>query len=291
MKMSRLALGTAQFGLTYGIANTEGQVTRLNAKAMLEFAIINGIDILDTAIAYGDSEASLGESGIKSFKVITKLPAVPDACSDVSAWVQQQVAASLTRLGADAVYGLLLHRPDQLLGQYGKGLYRALLELKEVGQVDKIGLSIYSPSELEEITHQYRIDLIQAPFNLIDRRLHTSGWLYRLKDAGVEVHTRSAFLQGLLLMPQAAIPAKFSPWSSLWDNWHQWLSTHDVSALQACINFPLLFPEIDRVVVGAESIYQLEQIINAAVNKMTVDLPDLRCEDESLINPAHWFRL
>lgn len=288
---SKLALGTAQFGMPYGIANQEGRVDRKTAKAMLELAAKSNIDTLDTAIAYGDSEASLGESGIKGFKLITKLPALPDACSDVSEWVQQQVAASLARLETGTAYGLLLHRPDQLLGSYGKTLYRALLDLKETGQVEKIGLSIYAPSELAAITLQYPVDLIQAPFNLIDYRLYTSGWLHKLKDAGVEVHTRSAFLQGLLLMPQAAIPAKFSPWANLWDSWYQWLSKHQVSALQAALSFPLSFSEIDRVVVGAESVDQLEQIIDVAVNEMTDDLPDLRCEDENLINPARWSQL
>lgn len=289
--VSKLALGTAQFGMQYGIANQVGQVDRKTVKAMLELAAESNIDTLDTAIAYGDSEASLGESGIKSFKLITKLPALPDACSDISEWVQQQVGASLDRLGTEVVYGLLLHRPDQLLGSYGKMLYRALLELKEAGQVEKFGLSIYAPSELAAITRQYPVDLIQAPFNLIDRRLYTSGWLHKLKDEHVEVHTRSVFLQGLLLMSQATIPAKFSPWANLWDSLHQWLSTHQVSALQAALNFPLSFPEVDRVVVGAESVNQLEQIINVALNEVTDDLPDLRCEDDNLINPARWSQL
>jgi aryl-alcohol dehydrogenase-like predicted oxidoreductase len=289
--MTRLALGTAQFGQSYGIANLEGKVTRPAVKVMLELAANNGIDTLDTAIAYGDSEASLGEAGVRNFKLVTKLPAVPDTCSDVAGWVHEQVAASLARVGTDTLYGLLLHCPHQLLEVHGKVLYQALQKLKETGQVEKIGLSIYSPNELILITQQYPIDLVQAPFNLIDRRLHSSGWLQKLKDNGVEVHTRSAFLQGLLLMPQAAIPVKFSPWADLWSKWHYWLAKNQISALQACINFPFSIPEIDRVVVGAESVNQLQQIINVAASGVAVDLPDLCCEDENLINPARWSHL
>ncbi len=289
--MSRLILGTAQFGLPYGIANQDGQVTRSTAKAMLQLAAANGIDMLDTAIAYGESETCLGEVGIQGFKLVTKLPAVPDGWIDVSGWVQEQVAASLARLGVSSVYGLLLHRPVQLLGTSGKTLYRTLQELKETGLVQKIGVSIYAPEELDTLIPQYRFDLVQTPFSLVDRRILLSGWLRRLKQEGTEIHTRSAFLQGLLLMPRPAIPSKFVSWSELWGKWHGWLSSHKISAVQASLAFPLSFPEIDRVVVGADSVKQLEQITSAAVSITPDDLPDLHCDAEDLINPARWSHL
>lgn len=289
--MSRLALGTAQFGLSYGIANQSGQVTRADAKTMLQLAAAKGIDTLDTAVAYGESEACLGEAGVQGFKLVTKLPAVPDGCADVNGWIREQVAASLVRLGVTAVYGLLLHRPAQLLGVDGRALYQSLKHLKEAGLVQKIGVSIYAPNELEVLAPQFQFDLVQAPFSLVDRRLHTSGWLQRLNDDGVEIHTRSAFLQGLLLIPTTALPGKFAPWIALWDKWHEWLAQHAVPAVQACLAFPLSFPEIERVVVGADSVNQLEQIISAAVDVMSVGFPDLCCEDENLINPACWPQL
>ena len=287
-RVNRIALGTVQFGLPYGIANQDGQVTRSVAKAMLQHAAANGIDTLDTAIAYGESETCLGEVGTTDFKLVTKLPAVPDGCADINSWVKEQMAASLARLGVNAVYGLLLHRSVQLLGKEGKSLYQTLQDLKDAGLVQKIGVSIYAPSELDALIPQYRLDLVQAPFNLLDRRLHTSGWLQRLKHEGVEIHARSAFLQGLLLMQRKDIPPKFAPWSELWSSWHSWLACHSASAVQACLAYPLSFPEIDRVVVGADSKSQLEQIINAARAAMPGDFPDLYCDDENLINPARW---
>lgn len=285
--MSRLALGTVQFGLAYGVANQEGQVSRSTAKAMLELAAEHRVDTLDTAIAYGESEACLGEAGIGGFKVVSKLPAVPEGCADVDAWVQEQVALSLARLGAGSMYGLLLHRPEQLLAEGGAALYGALQRLKETGQMQKMGISIYDPGQLHALIPRYRFDLVQAPLNLVDRRLHTSGWLQRLKDGEVEVHTRSAFLQGLLLMPRSAIPARFAPWAELWDRWHGWLGAHDMTAVQACLAYPLSFPGIDRVVVGADSMGQLSEILLAAVNGRH-DFPDLQCDAEDLINPARW---
>lgn len=284
----KIALGTVQFGQPYGIANQAGQVTRPEAKAMLQLAVANGIDTLDTAIAYGESETCLGEVGAQDFKLVTKLPAVPEGCADISGWVHDQVATSLARLGVTVIYGLLLHRSEQLLGPNGKEIYQVLQDLKGNGRVQKMGVSIYAPSELEAITKLFRLDLVQAPLNLVDYRLQTTGWLKRLKDNGVEIHTRSAFLQGLLLMQQVAIPSKFSPWNNLWKRWHTFLKDHDVSAVQACLSFPLSLPEIDRVVVGADSVDQLMQIIEAASNASSVDLPDLQCNEENLINPSRW---
>lgn len=286
--MGRLALGTVQFGLPYGVANQVGQVARTDAKTMLQLAATSGIDTLDTAIAYGDSEACLGSLGTENFKLVTKLPAVPDDCANVGEWVSQQMSASFSRLGVNAVYGLLLHRSDQLLGPHRVALYQALRALKDAGQVQKLGISIYSPSELTALSPDYHFDLVQAPFNLVDRRLHTSRWMQRLKDDGVELHTRSAFLQGLLLMARAEVPLKFSNWGDLWDRWQQWLAEHDVCAVQACLAFPLSFPEIDRVVIGADSVKQLSQIVSAANSQSLRGAPDLQCEDPNLINPALW---
>lgn len=289
--MNRLALGSVQFGLSYGIANQTGQVTLKEANSMLQLALANSIDVIDTAIAYGSSETCLGEIGIDKFKIVTKLPAMPHDCSDIVGWVKQQLSMSLLRLQVNKVYGLLLHRSEQLIGQNGDALYEALQALKDSGQVQKIGVSIYSPTELDALIPRYRFDLVQAPFNLVDQRLYITGWMRRLKEEDVEIHTRSAFLQGLLLMSQADLPEKFSPWYGLWDKWHKWLLEYEVSALKACLAFPLSFPEINRVVVGADSASQLAQIVSAANKLVQADLPDIHCDDDNLINPANWNRL
>ena len=286
--MSRLALGTVQFGLNYGIANQGGQVLRPEAKSMLCFALANNIDTLDTAIAYGGSEQCLGEAGTQGFKLVTKLPKVPNDCEDVKSWIKEQVTASLFRLGVTNVYGLLLHQSDQLLGSNGILVFQALQELKDNGQVQKVGISIYSHAELDLLIPKYRFDLVQAPFSLVDQRLYKTGWMQRLKNEDIEIHTRSAFLQGLLLMCKDDIPYMFSPWNELWDKWYRWLSENEVSAVQACLAFSLSFPEIDRVVIGADNQSQLAQIVSATNKSLDVYLPDLHSNDQNLINPARW---
>jgi hypothetical protein len=285
---NRLALGTAQFGQAYGVANQIGKVSRPEVEAMLHLAVTNGFDTLDTAISYGDCEETLGKVGVRGFMLVTKLPEVPKGCANVSHWAHDQVVSSLARLGVSSLYGLLLHRPAQLLGSQGKKFHRTLQELKDKGLVQKIGVSIYNPGDLEEISKAFSFDLVQAPFSLVDRRLQKTGWLKKMKDKGVEVHTRSAFLQGLLLMSPKIIPAKFAFWSDLWSRWHSWLTEHKSSAVATCLAFPLSFPEIDRVVVGSDSVSQLTQIIEATKNLPAGDFPEISSDDESLVDPSRW---
>lgn len=240
--MNRLALGTVQFGLPYGVANQQGQVSLEEARAILEHAQAAGLDTLDTAIAYGNCEERLGEIGVSQWQVISKLPAIPEGCIDVAAWTRECVAASLRRLGIDQLRGLLLHRPEQLLAPQGDALYFALTHLKNDGLVQKIGVSIYGSEELNALNAKFRFDIVQAPLNLFDRRLIDSGWLARLSQQGTEVHVRSVFLQGLLLMQPAGRPEKFNRWQPLWDRWQQWLADTKLTPLQACLRPVLAQP-------------------------------------------------
>lgn len=284
----KLALGTVQFGLDYGIANQGGQVSREEAGQILSIARGNGIDTLDTAIAYGDSEACLGALGTQGFKIITKLPPLPDGVLDIDEWVDEQIHASLYRLKVNSVYGVLMHRPLQLVGVAGRPLVEALERLRAEGVAQKIGVSIYAPQELDAVTQTCTIDLVQAPLNLIDRRLVSSNWLQRLHAQGVEVHARSAFLQGLLLLPREMIPEKFSPWFYIFDHWHAWLQEMRITAAEACLAFFTYHPQIKRVVVGVDSHVQLQELMRAAVKEPPEQLPDLSCDDERLINPSNW---
>lgn len=288
--MSRLALGTVQFGMSYGIANKQGKINFISATEILEYAYEAGIDTLDTAIAYGDSEQCLGSIGIKSWKVISKLPKMPESTPDILNWVKQKVHDSLTRLQLPKLYGLLLHHPEQLLNIEGKNLYNALILLKEENLVDKIGISIYSPNELELLLDQFNFDLVQCPFSILDRNLVESKWLCRLKELGVEIHVRSIFLQGLLLMNTQNRPDKFNRWQTLWEQWDEWLKNSNISALDACLNYVLSFPEISKIVVGIDSLYQFQEILN--VREINLQVPDfLFCNDSNLIYPSNWNNL
>ena len=284
----KLALGTVQFGLNYGITNLAGCVSEDDVGRILLRAKACNMDTLDTAIAYGKSEEVLGRVGIQSWKVITKLPAVPDACPDIKSWVNVQIRQSMERLGVIRIYGLLLHRPIQLLDPLGPALYAALIDIKAQGLVDKIGVSIYEPAELKPLLDRYTVDLVQAPVNILDRRLIETGWAESLRKAGVEVHSRSALLQGLLLMAADTRPAKFSRWADVFDVWDSWQLETGLTPLQACLRYVNECQDLDRVLVGVASVDQLEEIINALDGPLP-SLPKFEpLKDTRLINPASW---
>ena len=287
--MNKIALGTVQFGMKYGVSNQSGIVSSEGIISILKFAHKIGIDTLDTAVNYKDSENKLGLNNLSNFKVITKIPTVPNELDDVYSWILNHLQTSFQRLQVKHLYGLLLHSPEDLLGVNGPTIYNTLQSFKESGKVLKIGISINSYDTLDEIMHRYKFDLIQAPFNLIDRRLVQTGFLNRLKNENYEVHTRSSFLQGLLLMNDFNRPAQFSKWNHLWIEASKWCSNNSVSLLQSAIQFPLSFAEIDRVVVGIENTEQLIEINQAAFNDKNIkSYPDIECEDLDLINPSKW---
>jgi aryl-alcohol dehydrogenase-like predicted oxidoreductase len=287
-QLRRLALGTVQFGLEYGVANRTGRVEVEQMRDILGLAHKAEIDTLDTAISYGQCEQRLGEIGIHGWQVVSKLPALPDQCDDILGWVRASVQGSLRRLAIPRLSGLLLHRPRELLGANGVALHRALCVIRELGEAEKIGVSIYDPEDLELLWPRYALDLVQAPFNVLDRRLVSSGWLARLHDGGVEIHVRSVFLQGLLLMQEGTRPRYFDRWQSVWERWQRWLASENVSALRAALGCALAQRAVGRVVVGVDSVGQLRDILAAGADD-AADCPDqLGCSDPELINPSMW---
>ncbi|ATX76597.1 aldo/keto reductase [Reinekea forsetii] len=284
----RLALGTAQFGMEYGISNVNGKVSQEDGKAILKSATLAGVDTIDTAMAYGDSEQVLGNMGVAAFNVVTKLPEIPEHIIDIEGWVINSVKDSVCRLRVERLYGLLLHRPDQLFEPKGFKILSALRLLKDSGLVRNVGISVSSPGEFDALFNIYDFDIVQCPFNLVDRRLINSGWLGKLSTAGVEIHIRSSFLQGLLLIPRDSIPSKFKTWNILWDHWDRWLLANKMSPLDACISYVLSFPDITRVVVGVETQPQLAEIIRAASGTSINSYPEISSDVTNLINPANW---
>ncbi len=284
----KLALGTAQFGLKYGLTNRADKVPSDMVEQLLKIASAFNITMLDTAITYGDSEQVLGLHNLAKFEIVSKLPEVPLDCLNIEEWVLKQTTSSLKRLKADKLNALLLHRPAQLLGTNGEKIYKSILKLKEQGIVDQIGVSVYGPDELSELIKRFDFDVIQAPMNILDRRMKNTGMLKQLKKIGVAIHIRSAFLQGLLLIPREKTPVYFTPWAPLINTYHHWLTEQNISPLQACLSYLNQHSDIDKIIVGVDDVWQLKQII-AAIDTPITNIPDfLQSVDEGLINPSRW---
>ena len=259
--VGRLALGTVQFGLDYGINNTAGRPTDATVEAILETAQAAGLTLLDTAAAYGDSESRLGtwlsQPGHEAppLQLVTKLAAAP------APQVRQQLQESLARLRQARLYGVLFH-DFTAFRQHGSA-WQALQEARAEGLVQRIGVSLYHPQEAEWLLAQGQdIDLVQLPFNVLDQRFGSI--LPQLQQRGVEVHVRSAFLQGLLLREPGALPDFFAPLAPK-------LARLRTLAGQAAIPLPallLLFaafaPGVSRAVIGVDTADNLRTNLAAA---------------------------
>lgn len=283
----KLALGTVQLGIPYGINNTTGVPVDDEISRIFTTARSAGINVVDTAIAYGDAEKKIGLLSGGDFKIITKLPAHPEGKYSYS-WLSDTINASLERLQTHKLHGLLLHRPSQLSERDGKDLFRGLQKLKSDGKVDKIGVSIYEPSELDGIANVYELDIVQAPLSILDRRLIETGWLSKLSNSGIEVHARSVFLQGLLLVEPSKRLSKFEPWSEILLKYDNWLTNSGLTALEACIRFVTSFIEISNVIIGIDNANHLSEIITASSGDIPCIPDNIRSNDTKLINPLSW---
>ncbi len=287
----KIIIGTAQFGMSYGVSNVTGQVSLREASEIILFSSKHGVDTVDTAFSYGENEKCLGSIGMDNHKVITKIGKIPNNCNNISAWMLQQLNESLNRLKTNTIDGLLLHDPMQLLKNNGNEIWDTLDSFKVSGKVEKIGFSIYSPEELDLLWDSFRPDMVQVPFNILDRRIRDTGWLSKLKMHNVEIHARSVFLQGLLLMNNNLRPDKFNQWSVIWDGFSQWISDQKLSPLEACLAYVEANEDIDCMVIGVESVEQLKEILNVKAvirEKIKKPFPTLGECDVNLINPSNW---
>lgn len=291
----KLGLGTVQFGLDYGITNPAGRTPPDEVRAMLGHAAAHGIETLDTAALYGQAEDALGAALPRphTFRVVTKtlpldntLP-VTEALAGVRAGFEQ----SLRRLGEPRVAALLAHRVDDLLGAHGDAFHELLASLKDAGRVGKIGASVYTVDDVEQLLDRHAIDIVQLPLSVLDQRHLAGGALAALKAAGVEIHVRSAFLQGLLLAEAPQLPAGLQGLAPKLQAWRAHCAELGLPPLQACLGFLKSVAEVDVVVCGATGLAEWRQVVaawEAAPALAQKALKDLAVADDKLIDPRHW---
>jgi aryl-alcohol dehydrogenase-like predicted oxidoreductase len=284
--MNRIVLGGAQLGLPYGILNGGETLSREEVARILDTAVDHGIDSIDTAIAYGQSESIIGETSQNRFNIISKLPPLPVDISNVSEWVHSQVQGSLSRLKCTSLDALLLHRPQDLTGAQGAELYAAIGSLIAEKMIHRFGVSIYSPEDLEGIIGTFDIHVVQAPLNVFDRRI--LGVTNQLSALNIEVHVRSVFLQGVLIANPINRPQRFEPWSEHFALFDEWVRSSGVSAMACCMGFALQQPGIAKLVIGTTSAESLDEIMNSIPNSVLEAPTHLQSSVEQLIDPRFW---
>ena len=261
----QVCLGTAQFGLSYGVTNTSGQVNELEVRSLLYEASKAGLSLIDTAQSYGNAEAVLGCTMVPSanYRLISKLPKQQKSsftAKDKHFW-DQAFQNSLLRLGVSCLDAFLLHSPEDLLKPGGCYLEEWLLTLRENGLVKRLGLSIYDASDLEGVPQEL-LDLVQLPMSLYDQRLLHDGTITRLRSQGCAVHARSIYLQGLLLTPSEGWP----DWADSAAKLHharleQFALDCHRTLLECVLGFVCAQQELEAAVVGVCSVSQLKELL------------------------------
>lgn len=284
----QLCLGTVQFGLPYGITNKAGQVPEVEVGRILDLAASSGIDLVDTAQAYGSAETVLGRcwpTGAPR-RIISKLTAAAGRQS----W-EESLIASLERLRTPKLDGFLLHRASDLLAPDGKELMDWLEGLRERGLVERIGVSVYNSSELDELPLD-RLQLVQLPLSVYDQRPIRDGTICRLKDLGIAVHVRSVLLQGLLLQSPQHWPDHLSPaFREHHAQWHAHLHRLGVSPLAGALGFIRSCKGIEAVLVGVVSVQELTQVLQAwsqAENALPEVPLDWAWKNSIDVDPCRW---
>lgn len=280
-----LALGTVQFGLRYGVAGRAEPVPTPEVRTILKMAWDGGIRTLDTAPAYGDIEARLGDlMAGHAFAVVSKIQPLPQGLSAtaLAEWAGAQVERSRHRLGAN-LQTLLFHRAEDLVGVQADGLWQACVQAAAPYGLN-LGISCYDPESLDRISDQRPLALAQAPANAFDQRFSHAASTGRRPA----LHLRSAFLQGLLLMPQAEASARVPAATAALARWHAWCGKRGLSPVAAALGLVKSVPGATHCVVGVDGPAHLETILTAWHDTPPLEAAELAQADPGLIDPRAW---
>ena len=282
-KCSNIILGSVQFGLNYGINNSRGIVPKNEVFDILDLSINSGINTIDTAALYGDSELVLGEyDNLNKFNIITK--------SSHKKKCKQAINESLEKLKLNNIYGYLVHDFNEFKNDIS--IWNDFEDLKTKKIVKKIGFSVYYPEDVEFLfKNNIKFDLIQFPYSILDQRFNSI--LPDIKNKKIETHARSSFLQGLVFKNiddiKTTFPSAFENIKKL--NLISKKTKIPISTL--CINFLMLNKDIDSVVIGVDNINNMKNNIKSLnydeeITLLLKDLYKLKLDDLNVLIPSKW---
>ena len=286
--VNKIIVGSANFNQKYGVK--KNFIKKNEIKKLFNLAAKNKIKVIDTSPLYKESEKIIGQINNNRFKVISKIPKKPKNIKkkEIVDWLKKSAINSLANLKIKKFECLLLQDANSLLSKNGKEIYKGMRSIKKSEITSKIGISIYDFKTLGQIINRFKFDLVQAPLNIFDQRLIETGWLNKLKKRKIEVHVRSIFLQGILLLGRDQLPKKIKKFDRDWIKWENWLKLKNLKALQACSLFIFNQNKLDGVVIGFNNQNQLNQILKIQKMKNFVSEFDLNIKNNKLKDPRKW---
>lgn len=283
-------MGTVQFGQDYGIANKNGKVPPSEVVEILDYARSVGINSLDTAFAYGESETVIGgylREKPDRFKIVSKCPPLEQYRSGKA---EEFLEQSFQRLGIKKLYGYLLHRSSDIF-KYDD-LWNELVRFKKKGKVEKIGFSLYSPDGLISLLDRgIDFDIVQVPYSIFDRRFEK--YFDLLKRKGKEIQARSVFLQGLAFLELEDLPASLLTAKPQLKNLRLIARERNITHEAICLNFVLINRYIDKVIIGVDSLAQIKSNVASIdfmdnVREVYGQLSGIKIEQEDILLPYKW---
>lgn len=284
--MTDLVLGTAQFGSAYGVTNTLGRLGDEEVRSIIARASEAGVTTFDTAADYGDSQLRLGQFAPAGSRFVTKF-SMPGGRIDIDSDVLFQRATRT--LGVSKLAGVLFHRLADLVDPRCGAAVEILEQAREDGVVERIGVSIYDADDLQLALRVFpRLDLIQLPGNIIDHELLDSSAVAELRSRGVQIHVRSAYLQGVLLSDPSTLPVHLSALSPALSAISDLASSLGTSVITVLLAFLRDHPSVDGVVIGAAHVDE----IDATLEAWATPLPRLEINDidvpAGVLDPRSW---
>lgn len=282
-----LGLGTVEFAMRYGVNNQQGKPSFTEVKNILLTAKQNAIQLIDTACEYHNAHKLIAKClpTNHDFLIVSKLPAIASLTTGhVIDEMKNLFIHALADLHQTSIYGILLHCATDLLGEYGDKLFRLLMQFKNEGRVNKIGISVYSAKQVQTLVSRYPLDIVQLPINIFNQDMLAFGILTYLKKQNIEIHARSIFLQGLLLMEAKDVQVELQAHMLAYQ---AWLQARNLTPLQAAMGFIKQLNTIDYAIVGVNNTKELQEIIHCKPIE-SYDYTKFALHQSPLVDPRQW---
>jgi aryl-alcohol dehydrogenase-like predicted oxidoreductase len=285
----KIVIGTANFNQNYGLINSKIKNSN-EVKKILDYCRKKKINYLDTSFSYNLSNEFIKKLNFENFRIITKIKLPKKRTKFFIENLEKKIKKELKLYKINKFYAILFHDSKDVKSKYGNEFLKKIMNIKKIGLVDKIGISVYETIELDLILKKFKPDIVQFPVSIIDRRFLNKKLILKLKKMKIKIQARSIFLQGLLLKnPNKIKSLKYN--KKLYEmitSLFNWCKNKNLDLKEACLIFIKNQKNIEFLTIGIESLIQLKQNIASLQNDKNFDLSRFASNDKKIIDPRKW---